>query len=317
MSSNRIQKVAFLDAVHPHLMEQLQFKDVICDDLTKHDPDEINDLISDYDGIVIRSRFAVDRAVLDKAKKLKFVARSGAGMENIDVNYARAKGIKLFNSPEGNRTAVAEQAIGMLLSLMNHLTRVDAEVRNGIWLREENRGHELKGKCVAIIGYGHMGSAFAKRLEGFDVKVIAYDKFKKGYSSSLVKESYWKEIYKRADVVSLHVPIADDTVNLIDKERLKQFDKPIYLINTARGQNVNTADLLDAIDNGNVLGACLDVLEFEGSSFEKVNDDEKTYERLINEEKVLLSPHIAGWTDESYFKLADFLFKKIAAHFLK
>lgn len=317
MSSNRIHKVAFLDSVHPHLREQLELRDVICDDLIDLDPDEINKRIVAYDGIVIRSRFAVDRAFLDKAKNLKFVARSGAGMENIDVNYARAKGIKLFNSPEGNRTAVAEHSIGMLLSLMNHLNRVDAEVRNGIWLREENRGHELKGKVVAIIGYGHMGSAFAKRLEGFDVKVIAYDKFKKGYSSSLVKESYWKEIYKRADVVSLHVPLADDTINLIDKERLKQFDKPIYLINTARGQNVNTAHLLDAIDNGNVLGACLDVLEFEGSSFEKVNDDEKTYQRLINEEKVLLSPHVAGWTDESYFKLANFLFKKIEAHFLK
>ena len=317
MSSNRIHKVAFLDSVHPHLMEQLQLKDVVCDDLIDLDPDEVNKRIIAYDGIIIRSRFAVDRAFLDKAKNLKFVARSGAGMENIDVNYARAKGIKLFNSPEGNRTAVAEQSIGMLLSLMNHLNRVDAEVRNGVWLREENRGHELKGKVVAIIGYGHMGSAFAKRLEGFDVKVIAYDKFKKGYSNSLVKESYWKEIYKRADVLSLHVPLADDTINLIDKERLKQFDKPIYLINTARGQNVNTAHLLDAIDNGNVLGACLDVLEFEGSSFEKINEDEKTYQRLINEEKVLLSPHIAGWTEESYFKLANFLFKKIEAHFLK
>jgi D-3-phosphoglycerate dehydrogenase len=317
MTTSKIHKVAFLDSVHPHLKEQLQLKGVECDNLIGLDPDEINKRIADYDGIVIRSRFSVDRAFLDNAENLKFVARSGSGMENIDVNYARAKGIKLFSSPEGNKTAVAEHAIGMLLSLMNHLTRVDAEVRSGTWLREENRGHELKGKVVAIIGYGHMGSAFAKRLEGFNVKVIAYDKFKKSYGNTLVKESYWKEIYKRADVLSLHIPLADDTINLIDKERLKQFDKPIYLINTARGQNVNTAHLLDAIDNGNVLGACLDVLEFEGSSFEKINKDKKTYKRLINEKKVLLSPHVAGWTDESYFKLANFLFKKIEAHFLK
>ncbi len=315
MSSDRIQKVAFIDLVHPHLMEQLKRNNVICDDLSKQSAAEIKACIADYDGVVIRSRIEVNKAFIDKAKKLKFVARSGAGMENIDVNYARSKGLKLFNSPEGNRTAVAEQAIGMLLSLMNHLTKVDAEVRNGVWKRKENRGHELKGKVVAIIGYGNMGSALAKRLAGFEVKVIAYDKFKKGYGNLLVKESYWKEIYKRADIVSLHVPIAPDTMNLMDKERLSQFDKPIYLINTARGQNVNTADLLDAIDKGDVLGACLDVLEFEGTSFEKLKKSEKTYKRLINEEKVLLSPHIAGWTDESYFKLADFLFKKIAAHY--
>jgi len=316
MSSELIKKVAFIDKVNPHLMDQLKLKGIQCDDFSMLSSEEVGLRITDYDGIVIRSKFPVDKAFLDKAKALKFIARSGAGMENIDVEYAKMKGVELFNSPEGNRSAVAEHAMGMLLSLMNHLNRVDKEVRDGIWLRAENRGHELKGKTVAIIGYGNMGRSFAKRLQGFEVEVIAYDKYKQAYGDQYAKEASWEEIYEKADVLSLHVPLADDTLYLIDKERLSQFKKPIYLINTARGKNVNTKALLDAIDSGKVLGACLDVLEFEGASFEQIEKENNTYQRLIKSDKVILSPHIAGWTHESYFKLADFLFKKIEAHFL-
>jgi D-3-phosphoglycerate dehydrogenase len=237
-------------------------------------------------------------------------------MENIDIEYAKEKKIVLFNSPEGNRSALAEHSIGMILSLLNHLKRVDAEVRNGIWLRAENRGYELKGKTIAIIGYGNMGHAFAKRLSGFEVNVLAYDKYKTNYGDEYAKESSWEEIYEEADILSLHVPLADDTINLIDKDRLSHFQKDIYLINTARGKNVKTVDLLDAIDEGKVVGACLDVLDLEKDSFEKLDANDYVFKRLKESDKILLSPHIAGWTHESYFKLADFLFKKIEAHFL-
>lgn len=316
MKMKTLEKVAFIDKVHPHLLGQLQAKGIQCDDFSDLNFDEVVEQISSYDGIVIRSKFPVNKSFLDAATSLQFIARSGAGMENIDIPYAIEKGIVLFNSPEGNRTAVAEHAMGMILSLLNHLKRVDEEVRSGTWLRAENRGYELKGKAIAIIGYGNMGHAFAKRLSGFEVKVIAYDKYKENYGDSYAKESSWEEIYEKADVVSLHVPLADDTINLIDKERLSRFKKPIYIINTARGKNINTADLLDAIDTDAVLGACLDVLEFEGASFEKLDANNTAYKRLMESDKVILSPHIAGWTHQSYFKLADFLFKKIEAHFL-
>lgn len=315
MISSSIQKVAFIDKVHPVFMEQLVDKGVQCDDFTSCSSEELMENIADYQGIVIRSKFKVDKAFLDAATSLKFIARAGAGMENIDIAYAEDKGIMLFNSPEGNRSAVAEHAMGMILSLMNHLNRVDSEVRNGIWLRTENRGHELKGKTVAIIGYGNMGHSFAKRLSGFEVNVIAYDKYRKNYADFFAKESTWEEIYEKADIVSLHVPQAQDTINLIDKERLSQFKKSIYIINTARGKNLNTSDLLDAIDEGKVKGACLDVLEFEGASFESLEKNNEVFKRLIESDRVILSPHIAGWTHESNYKLSDFLFKKINAHF--
>lgn len=316
MTPGFVKKVAFIDKVHPHLMQQLDAKGIQCDDLSGLSFDEVLSKIRNYDGIVIRSKFPVNKTFLDAATSLQFIARSGAGMENIDVDYARIKGIALFNSPEGNRTAVAEHAIGMLLSLFNHLNRVDAQVREGIWLRAENRGHELKGKTIGIIGYGNMGHAFAKRLSGFQVKVLAYDKYKENYGDEFAKESSWEELFIEADVISLHVPLAEDTYHLLDKDRLSKFKKPIYVINTARGKNIDTKALLGFIDEGKIAGACLDVLEFEGSSFEKLDQENEVYQRLIRSDKVILSPHIAGWTHESYFKLADFLFKKIEAHFL-
>lgn len=315
MMNGGIKRVAFIDEVHPYLKQQLLARDILCDDLTKSDPQTILSRINKYDGIVIRSRFPVDKQFLDKASQLKFIARSGAGMENIDIDYARSKEIILFNSPEGNRTAVAEHAIGMLLSLFNHLKRSDIEVRNGIWNREGNRGIELEGKTLGIIGYGNMGSAFAARLKCFGVKVLAYDKYKKDYGNDAVIETGWEQIYKEADIVSLHVPLAEDTIFLMNKMRFNRFKKPIFLINTARGKNVKISDLLSAIDQGKVLGACLDVLEYESTSFENMEADKSDYKALMNSDKVLLSPHVAGWTNESYFKLSWFLYQKIDDYF--
>lgn len=315
MKNGGIERVAFIDEVHPYLKQQLIKRAIVCDDLTKIDSDSIFNDINKYDGIVIRSRFPVDKRLLDKASNLKFIARSGAGMENIDIDYAKLKGVELFNSPEGNRTAVAEHAIGMLLSLFNHLSRADKQVRDGIWLREQNRGIELEGKTVGIIGYGNMGSAFAERLQSFGVEVIAYDKYKKGYGSKLVIETDWDQIYEQADVLSLHVPLAEDTLYLMDKKRFDQFKKPIYLINTARGKNVKTKDLIKAMEDGKVAGACLDVLEYENTAFEKMESSDQDYKTLMESDKVILSPHVAGWTTESYYKLSAYLFQKIADRF--
>jgi len=315
MNNGGINRVAFLDEVHPYLKEQLSKRGIACDDLTGKSSNTIFDIIDKYQGIVIRSRFPVNKQFLDKAIGLKFIARSGAGMENIDIEYARLKGIALFNSPEGNRTAVAEHTIGMLLSLFNQLNRADMEVRDGIWDREGNRGMELEGKTLAIIGYGNMGSALAKRLQCFGVKVLAYDKYKKGYGNNRVLETDWERIYKEADIVSLHVPLAEDTLYLMDKTRFNSFKKPVFLINTARGKNVKTVDLLAAIGQGKVLGACLDVLEFESTSFENMEGNGDIYKALLKSDKVILSPHVAGWTKESYYKLSWFLFKKIKESF--
>jgi len=315
MNNVGIDRVAFIDEVHPYLKDRLLKRGIACDDLTAKSSDAIFDIIDKYQGIVIRSRFPVNKQFLDKAIGLKFIARSGAGMENIDIEYARSKGIALFNSPEGNRTAVAEHAMGMLLSLFNHLNSADKEVRNGKWDREGNRGIELEGKTLAIIGYGNMGSAFAQRLKCFGVKVIAFDKFKKNYGNNLVLETNWAQIYKEADIVSLHVPLAEDTRYLMNELRFNSFKKPIYLINTARGMNVKIKDMLAAIDQKRVLGACLDVLEFESTSFEKMDNLQRDYTALMNCDKVLLSPHVAGWTQESYYKLSWFLYQKIFKQF--
>jgi D-3-phosphoglycerate dehydrogenase len=237
----------------------------------------------------------------------------GAGMENIDVAYAEKNGIACVNSPEGNRDAVAEHALGMLLALFNNLIKANTEVRNGKWLREENRGLELCGKTVGIIGYGNMGAAFAQRLQGFGVKVLAYDKYKTNFGNDFVKESSLQEIFEQADILSLHTPLTDETNYLINNAFIKQFKKNIYIINTARGKCLNTADLVANLESGKVLGACLDVLEYEAVSFEGIDAKEmpQPMQYLMKSDKVILTPHIAGWTKESNIKLAEFLAQKI------
>ncbi len=274
---------------------------------------EIINNIHLYDGIVIRSRIKITKEIIDRAVNLKFIARAGAGMENIDVAYAEKKGIKCLHAPEGNKDAVGEHTIAMLLSLFNNLNRADKEVRQGKWIREENRGVELMGKIVGIIGYGNMGSAFAERLKGFGVKILVYDKYKKGFGNDFIIETTLEHIFEEADVFSLHTPLTEETNYLINDSFINSFKKNIYIINTARGKCLNTADLVSNIKSGKVLGACLDVLEYEMTSFENLDKANlpEAFQYLIQSDKVILSPHIAGWTKESNEKIARVLAEKI------
>jgi D-3-phosphoglycerate dehydrogenase len=304
-----MKKVLFVDTVHPMLWEELEKEGFHCIEAYGLSKEEVKAISSDTYGIVIRSRFKIDAPFLDACQELRFIARAGSGMENIDEEFATSKGIACLNAPEGNRQAVAEHALGMLLSLFNTLNTADLEVRQGLWKREENRGIELSGKTVGIIGYGHNGSAFADVLSGFGVKLLAYDKYKSNYSEKAI-ESDMQTIFNEADILSLHIPLTDETRHLVNDEFIQRFKKPFYLINTSRGQCVKTTDLLDAMQDGKVLGACLDVLEDEKTSFEKL-ENSVDFQRLIQSKKVILSPHVAGWTKESKLKLAQVLLEKI------
>lgn len=310
-------KVVFLDTVHPILWERLEAAGMTCVDATESSRNACESIVQDADGIVIRSRFPMDATFLDFAENLQFIARSGAGMENIDIAYCENRNIQLFNAPEGNRNAVAEHALGMLLSLLNRLHLADREVRSGKWDREGNRGYELDGKTVGIIGYGNNGSAFAKKLRGFDVEVLAYDKYKSGFGSEFVTESTMDEIYKKADVISFHIPQNEETMFIADEEYFNSFEKAIYVINLARGKIIKTDALVKVIESGKILGACLDVLEYEKASFESFFDQnlDPTFQYLLQSDKVILSPHVGGWTHESYFKLSDVLADKILSHY--
>jgi D-3-phosphoglycerate dehydrogenase / 2-oxoglutarate reductase len=305
--------VAFIDTVHPILWNRLKDSGFHCVDLTKLTALDVKNQLSDVHGIVIRSKITLDQQTIDLAPNLRFIARSGAGLENIDVAYAQSKNIRVYSSPEGNKDAVGEHVIGMLLMLFNKLKMGDSEVRKGIWRREENRGLEIQGKTIAIIGYGNMGSALAKKLSGFDCRVIAYDKYKKGFSNERVEEVSLQEVFEQADIVSLHLPQTVETLHFVNKEFISQMQKPFYLINTARGKNVCTDDLAESIQNGKVLGVCLDVLEFEKPSFENIEQTPDSLKYLFNSDKVIFSPHVAGWTEESYFKLSSVLADKILA----
>ncbi len=310
-------KVLLLDANHHILEQRLADAGFRCDYFDELTLPHLKHIIGEYSGIIVRSRFRLDKDVLTLAKKLAFIGRVGAGMEGIDVDYCKSHGICCFNAPEGNRNAVGEHAMGMLLVLMNRLFIADHEVRKGIWRREENRGIELEGRTVGIIGYGNTGGAFAKKLSGFDCTVLAYDKYKSGFSDNFVTECNMERIFSEADVLSLHVPLTDETRSLADKDYFSKFEKNIILINTSRGHCVHTSDLIDALQSGQVTGAALDVLEYEKLSFENLLDDElpDAFRALIASDKVILSPHIAGWTHESKKKLAEVIADKILAEF--
>jgi len=304
--------VLIVDEVHQILLETLDKKGITYTYLPKISLSEAKNIINNYSGIIIRSKFKIDKEFIDLSPKLKIIGRVGAGLENIDTEYCRSKNIKVVNSPEGNRDAVGEHALGMILLLFNKLKQADLQIRNGIWDRENNRGIELAGKTIAIIGYGNMGSAFAKKLSGFDVNVIAYDKYKTNFSDKYVKEVTLNEVFENADVVSLHTPLTEETKYLINSNFIQKFKKPIYIINTARGQSLNIADLVSELKNGKVLGACLDVLEYEKLNFENIagNNSSESFSYLLNSEKVVLSPHVAGWTDESYVKISKVIADK-------
>lgn len=308
-------KILFIDSNHPILHQTLEKAGHTCDLNYKWSKEEILANIHHYEGIVIRSRIKITREIIDRASKLKFIARAGAGMENIDTVYAESKGIKCLHAPEGNRDAVAEHALGMLLSLFNNLCRANKEVREGKWIREGNRGIELMGKTVGIIGYGNMGSAFAERLRGFGVEVLVYDKYKNGFGTSFIREVALNEIFEKADVLSLHTPLTDETHYLINEAFIHEFKKNIYIINTARGKSLNTADLVANLKSGKVLGACLDVLEYEMTSFENLDAANlpDAFQYLIQSDKIMLSSHIAGWTHESNEKIGKILAEKIMA----
>lgn len=310
-----LKKILFLDSNHPSMLEMLRGNGFVCEEDYTSSKEEILKKLPDYQAVIIRSRFRLDREFLDAGINLKCIGRAGAGMENIDLAYAESKGIFCVHAPEGNRVAVGEHALGMLLSLMNNFRRADAEVRNGIWKREENRGVELTGKTVGIIGYGNMGSAFAKVLRGFDVKILAYDKFKTGFSDEYVTEATPEGIFANADVLSLHVPLTAETRGLVNAEYLGSFRKNIWLINTSRGPVVNTEALMKAIHSGKLIGAGLDVLEYESVSFENLSADElpRAFQELRTSDRVILSPHVAGWTHESHLKIAEVLATKVAA----
>ena len=309
---NTPYKILAIDSNHECLNNGLRDAGFIVDEDYVSSKESIEEKIGNYDGLIVRSRFPIDKTFLSKATKLKFIGRVGAGLENIDEDFAADRNIVLFNSPEGNRDSVGEHAVGMLLMLMHHLRRADNEVRNGIWKREENRGDELKGKTVGIIGYGNMGNAFAKRLQGFDVDVICYD-ILPNKGNQYAEQVSSQEFFDRVDVVSLHTPQTPETTGMINAEFISNFKKPFYFVNTARGKSVVTKDLVDAMKSGQVLGVALDVLEFEKSSFEKlvVSELPEEFQYLINADNAVLAPHIAGWTHQSKVKLAEFIRDKI------
>ncbi|MFV9551665.1 2-hydroxyacid dehydrogenase [Algibacter sp. PT7-4] len=309
-------KILHLDSNHDLLINQLNDLGYTNHEDYTSPKETIMAKIHEYDGFIIRSRFSIDKSFLDAAKNLKFIGRVGAGLENIDCDYAQEKGIYLISAPEGNRNAVGEHALGMLLSLFNKLNKADAEVRAGKWLREANRGIELDGKTVGLIGYGNMGKAFAKKLQGFDVEVLCYD-IKDNVGNAHAKQVSLTELQEKADVLSLHTPQTPLTLNMVNTTFINQFKKPFWLINTARGKSVVTSHLVQALKSGKILGAGLDVLEYEKASFENLFSSNlpEAFQYLIASRNVLLSPHVAGWTVESKEKLAQTIVNKIKAKY--
>lgn len=308
-----MKTILITDNTHAVLAQRLQEAghNVIID--TAVDYDSLLARIDDYDAIVVRSKIIIDRRFLDQAHRLRCIGRVGAGMETIDVDYAEARGIRCLNSPEGNRDAVGEHAVGLLLSLLNNIARADAEVRRGLWQREANRGLELGCRTVGIIGFGNMGASFARCLRGFGCRILAYDKYKTDYAPDYVEEVMLEQLQREADVLSLHVPLTDETRHMVNGSFLGCFAKPIMLINTSRGAVVDTPALVAAMKEGRVLGAALDVIEYEkmttdGLDIEHLPD---AFRYLLQAPNVVLTPHVAGWTVESKYKLAAVLADKI------
>ena len=302
------KKILIVDDIHPIFIEQAEAMGYTCDYQPQIKFDQVLQIIGDYVGLVIRSKFNVDRRIIDLAKNLRFVCRAGAGMDNIDEACAAEKNIQLINASEGNMDAVGEHAIGLLLALMHHFTTANAEIRTGEWKREANRAYELKGKTVGIIGYGFMGKSFAKKLSGFEVEVIAYDKYKTGFTDKYAREVSMEEIVKHSDVLSLHVPLTSETKGLVNDEYLFHFKKPIFFINASRGKVAEVKAILNAIKQGKILGAGLDVLEVE--KFPALAEQE-WFEELRQSGKVILTPHVAGWTFDSYRKISEVMASKL------
>jgi D-3-phosphoglycerate dehydrogenase len=300
--------ILIVDDIHPVFIERAEAMGYTCNYQPTIKADEALQIIGRYKGLVIRSKFQLNREYLDTGKNLKFICRAGAGMDNIDEAYAAEKNITLVNAPEGNMDAVGEHAVGLLLSLMNNFNIADAQIRAGSWQREANRGYELKGRTVGIIGYGFMGKSFAKKLSGFEVNVIAYDKYKTGFSDKYAREVSMEEIVRQSDVISLHVPLTAETSGIISDEYLFHLKKPVFFINTSRGKTAHVRAILNAIKQGKILGAGLDVLEVE--KFPSLAEQE-WFDELKQSGKVILTPHVAGWTFESYRKISEVMAEKL------
>lgn len=303
------KKILIIDDLHPTFKEQAIALGFEVDDRPLITRAETLAIIKDYIGIAVRTKFRIDKELFDVAPNLKFVARAGAGLDNIDEAIANERNIVLINAPEGNRDAVGEHAVGLLLSLMNNFRNADNEIRNGIWDREANRGYELKGKTVGIIGYGFMGQKMAQKLAGFEVNVIAYDKYKTGFGNKYAREVSMEEIVKYSDVLSLHIPLTKETKQMVNDEYFYHFKKPIFFINTARGEIVNTSAVLANIKSGKILGAGLDVLETEKFP---ILGEQPWFDDLKASGKVILTPHVGGWTFDSYRKISEVLAQKLA-----
>ncbi|MEX2593783.1 MAG: 2-hydroxyacid dehydrogenase [Anditalea sp.] len=303
-------KVLIIDEMHQSIIPLLSDEGFEVDYRPDIKRKEIEETIHQYQGLIIRSKTTMDRVLLTKATQLKFIGRAGAGLDKIDLDYLEERNIPLFNAPEGNRDAVAEHAIGMLLALFNHIPSADQEVRNQIWLREKNRGEELAGKTVGIFGFGNMGEAFAKKLRGFEVKVLAYDKYKTGYGGELAEEVSFERIQEEADILSVHVPLTFETRNFFTMEVISEFRKPFYFINTARGEVISFDTLNEALKSGKMKGALLDVLENE-KLHALSSSQQLSFQKLAERSNVLFSPHIAGWTFQSYEKINKVLVNKV------
>ncbi|MCB0640086.1 MAG: hydroxyacid dehydrogenase [Phaeodactylibacter sp.] len=306
-------KVLFANRAHPALKERLEALGFQCEEDLQSPMELIAAKIHGYTGLVLRSRISVPAALIERAEQLRFIAREGIGLEHIDVEFAEEKGIIVFNSPEGSADTVGEHAIGLLLGLLNHIPRADQQVHAGLWERESNRGIEILGKTIGIIGYGNTGKAFARKISGFGAKVLAFDKFLIDYGDNFAEAVSLQRIWEEADIVTIHIPYSGENQYFINKAFLEAFEKPIFLINTARGLVLHTADLVDALESGQVLGAALDVLEYEKSSFEQIQIDElpAPFQYLIQSDRVVLSPHIAGWSEESKARHGIILADKI------
>lgn len=309
-----MKKILLLDKVHADFSIMLEKHSFVLDYFEKIGEDELKNIIKDYYGLIVRSRPLITSEILKNAKKLRFVARAGSGIENIDYAYAKSKGIEVINSPEGNSNAVGEHALGLLLSLYKRISFSFNEVAEGKWEREQNRNNELSGKTIGIIGFGNTGSAFAKKLRSMDVEVLAYDKYKANFGTELIKETTLADIKQNADVISFHVPQTNETINYADKSFFEEVSKPIILLNTSRGKIVNTESLFEAIISEKVISAGLDVIDLESYDFDMISAQEGgILQKLIETKKVIITPHIAGITEESKYKHSVILFNKICS----
>jgi D-3-phosphoglycerate dehydrogenase / 2-oxoglutarate reductase len=303
-------KILITDSIHQHFIDEMKSFGCEVHYLPEIKRSEVLEIISGYQVLLINSRIQADKELLEKATQLKAVARIGSGLEVIDLKFAGEKNIACFNAPEGNKDAVAEHALGMLLCLLNNIHIANAEVKNGLWQREKSRGTELGSKTIGIIGYGSNGSAFAEKLKGLNVNIIAYDKYKTGFGNQFVNEVSLDAIFMNADILSIHIPLTAETHHLVNDDFINRFAKPFYFINVSRGKNVHTEALIKNLLSKKILGACLDVLENERLET-LTTQQQQEFRQLQQMSNVIITPHIAGWTHESKFKITQALTTKL------